>query len=461
MSIKEKHILVITGLVFYFYLQEPLSAFSKMSGEESKYPPYRITLPSKVREFPEPLPPGQSEPGFKIRGTKGWAWGAEQYLAEIPYLVKSKMNFLMNCYTSMFHDPEKFVNRWWEPIPESKKLAYEKVVAACQEEGIHFCFALHPQLFSERPFRYESDEDFESLWQHFAWMQNLGVRWFSLSYDDIPVEGEDKAKLGDRHAQLANRLLARLREKDRAANLIFCPVYYWGCGEEADARAYLSALGRKLDENIYVFWTGDRVVTTQITSGCAKAYKEIVLHKLIIWDNYPVNDRHPVLHLGPVTGRDPTLCEFAEGYMSNPLSPQNDINRLPLLTCADYAYNPWAYDPGRSIGQAILHLAQTPSQRQVLKDLVELYPGNINLGETRTDYNSVLARMAKLLQEGEGENLATAFINQVEGVLGRLEREFPGSYASTKETIASHISQMKEMARKFFGQKKGLPSSVS
>ena len=33
---------------------------------------------------------------------------------------------------------------------------------------------------------------------------------------------------------------------------------------------------------------------------------------------------------------------------------QNEINRIPLATCADYAYNPRAYDPSRSVGQAIL-----------------------------------------------------------------------------------------------------------
>ncbi len=434
------------GAIPFFYFLDPGSAATKIRPEEKRLVPFQVYLPSELRPFPEPLPPGKSQPGFKIRGTKGWAWEAEQYLAEIPYLVKSKMNFLMNCYTSMFHDPEKFINRWWEPIPDQKKLAYEKVVAACQENGIYFCFALHPQLFSERPYRVDSEEDFQNLWQHFAWMQGLGVRWFSLSYDDIPVEGQDKSELGQAHARLANRLQAKLKEKDPEVNLIFCPVYYWGCGEEAESRAYLSALARFLDQDIHIFWTGDGVVTTQITYRCAKAYKDIVRHKLIIWDNYPVNDRHPVLHLGPVSGRDPRLCELAEGYMSNPLSPQNDINRLPLLTCADYAFNPWKYDPSRSIGQAILHLAETPSQRQALKDLVELYPGNINLGYTETSFNSVLARMANLLREPEGKKLARAYIEHVEGVLARLEKEFPDAYASTKTTLASHLSRMKEMA---------------
>ncbi len=61
-----------------------------------------VELPKEVRPLPEPLPSGQTKPGFAIRGTKGWNWTSEQYLAEIPVLARYKMNFLMNCYTSMF-----------------------------------------------------------------------------------------------------------------------------------------------------------------------------------------------------------------------------------------------------------------------------------------------------------------------------------------------------------------------
>lgn len=403
---------------------------------------FRVVLPSKLRNFPEPLPPGKKEPGFKIRGIKGWGWTPEQYLSEIPYLVLGKMNFLMNCYLSMFTDPEKFINRWWEPIPEEKKAAYERVVRSCQEKGIQFCFCLNPQLFAERPFRYESQEDFDHLFQHYDWMQRLGVRWFSLCFDDIPVEGLDRAGLGQWHALVANRLLKELRERDPEASLIICPVYYWGCGEEEEARLYLNSLGRSLHPDIYVFWTGDAVVTTKITYDCAVAYKKIINHRMIIWDNYPVNDRNQALHLGPVSGREARLCEVADGYMSNPMAYQNEINRLPLLTCADYAYNPWKYDPQRSIGQAILHLAESKSGRQVLKDLVELYPGNINLGQNYVSYNSVLARFEYLLKQPDGRVQATGFIRRVENVLERLNREFPDNFSATKKTVEVDLARM-------------------
>jgi len=409
-------------------------------------PAFTVTLPSKALPFPTPLPAGRNEPGFALRGTKGWAWTWDQYLAEIPYLARYKMNFLMSCYTSVFTDTVSFVNNWWEPLPEKTLAGIGRVAAACRDAGITFCFSFHPALFSDRPLRYDSDEDFAAMGRNYASVQALGVRWFSLSYDDIDVKGnKDLDALGAAHAGLANRLFGRLRETDPAAELIFCPVYYWGPADEGEAKTYTEALGRALDRDILVFWTGDAIVTPRLTRKAAESFRAAVGHRIVIWDNYPVNDRSGALHLGPVTGRDPGLDEVAYGYMSNAHAPQNEINRIPLLTCADYAFNPRAYDPVRSIGQAIVHLAETPGQRAVLKDLVELYPGDLISGSTMTGYNCFTEKTAALLKEPGGQRLAKRFAGRAEGVAARLDREFPDRYVETKRTLASHIARAKEM----------------
>jgi hyaluronoglucosaminidase len=432
-------------MVFVTALLAGLAAARAWEGPAEEAPPCRlqVILPEVPTTFPEPLAKGSKEPGFKLRGTKGWGWTAEQYLAEIPFLARFRMNFLMNCYLSMFTDPERLVNRWWEPIPASKKLAYEKVVRVCRERGITFCFAIHPQLFSERPLRYDSEEDFENLWQHFAWMQGLGVGWFSLSYDDITVEGLDKAKLGEAQARLVNRVLERLRKKNPKARMIFCPVYYWGDGTGGDAGFYLGALARHLDPEVYVFWTGDGVVTREITVRAAKSFRTAVGHQIVIWDNYPVNDRTGALHLGPVTGREPRLAEVAYGYMSNPHAPQNEINRIPLATCADFAYNPRGYDPARSIGQAIVHLAEGPGRRRALKDLVEIYPGNLACGVPRTDYNCVLEEFNRILSGPGGRKEAAAYLARLEDIARRLDREFPARFADARKTLRDDIVRLR------------------
>lgn len=404
---------------------------------------FEIEIPSKSEAFPARLPKDRGRPAFQLRGTKGWAWTPDQYLAEIPYLIKVRMNFLMNCYTSMFSSLDPFINRWWEPLPEVQKSAFEKVVRACQEKGISFCFSMHPQLFSERPMNPEGAEDFECLWQHYAWMQSLGVGWFNICFDDISVEGQDRSALGETHAKLVNLMLRRLREKDPAARFIFCPTYYAGCGDTPESRPYLEALARILDPDVFLFWTGDGVVTPRITRSCAETYRNITRHRLVIWDNYPVNDRNLTLHLGPVMGRDADLGEVVYGYMSNPLSPQNEINRIPLFTCADYAFNPFAYDPLRSVGQAIRHLAETDGQCRALKNLVELYPGMLLHGETRTSFNPVLERFHALLDDPDGRALAPGFVRRVEEVYRQIVDAFPDRYQRTKETISLHLSQMK------------------
>jgi hypothetical protein len=400
-----------------------------------------LELPTKLRPLPEPLPAGE-QPGFKLRGIKGWAWTSEQYLSEIPVLVEYKMNFLMNCYVSLFASDDwhwgENSNRWWQPFSEKKRLALEKVIRTAQKHGLQFCFSMNPQLFSSRPLNPQSNEDFEKLWPHYAWAQGLGVKWFNLCLDDIQVMPGLRIDAAE-HCKFVNKLFTRLREKDAGVRFIFCTTYYGGNGNEPEAVAYLDTVARDLNPEIYIFWTGDTF--TRITRAAAESYKKRVKHRLILWDNYPVNDAQQTIHMGPVTARDPDLCDVIDGYMSNPMCGQNEVNRIPMATCADYAYNPKGYDPTRSIGQAILHLAETAAQRGVLLDLVEAYPGFI-LYPGGTGTNPPRIEFQKLMA-ARNHYLARNMLRHLEDIARRLEREFPDRYTATKRTLGADIEWMK------------------
>jgi hypothetical protein len=401
---------------------------------------FYLTLPSARRPFPEPLPEGQS-PGFKFRGTKGWAWTPEQYLAEVPWLVRFKMNFLMNCYISMF-DIENHTNwadgeanRWWEPLPESKKAAYKKVVKACQAAGIQFCFGMNPNLTSKRFIRADDRESLDNLYQHYAWMQGLGVKWFNLSLDDI-TQGIDAHV----HAEVVNAILKRLRAVDPEAQMIFCPTFYWGDGTGDKQRPYLEVIAAELDPEVYLFWTGDAVVG-RVTRHAADNFRRISKHRVFLWDNYPVNDDHPAMHLGPVVDRDADLGEVLDGYMANPHRKQNQANRIPLATCADYAYNPGRYDPMRSIGQAILQVTEVPGEQEVLRELVEVYAGMlIWFPPSRgTGFNSVRERFEQILAMPHSRPAAQAFLEHFRGLARRFAGAFPDSYKPERETIENDL----------------------
>jgi hypothetical protein len=408
----------------------------------------RVDLPQEVRALPEPLPAGQ-KPGFAIRGIKGWYWTPEQYLEEIPVMAKYKMNFLMNCYTSMFssHYPDAWVNEWWKPLSDDKKKGFAKVIQACKEYDITFCFAVHSQLASPRPLKPTSAEDIDQYFQNFAWAQSQEVKWFAVFLDDVNWGDQGPAVGGQQHAAMVNTIFRRLRAKDPEAQIVFCPVPYWGDGTPPDHRAYLEALGKDLHEDAYVVWTGDNVISPKITRKAAESYRSIVKHRLFLFDNYPVNDSHPTMHLGPVVGRDADLCEAVSAYMSNPMCPQNQINRIPLLTCADYAYNPKAYDPDRSIGQAIAHFAESDAQRNALRDLVEAYPGTIRLGSQNTALNPVLEHFQKILTSGEKAK-AREYLRCMEDLAARFEAAFPAQFADAKKTLRDNVEAMKSALKK-------------
>ena len=252
---------------------------------------------------------GASPVGFEQRGLKGWAWTIEQYLEEIPVLADLGMTFLMNCYISLC-DLDRWgqpgSNRWWEPLPDDLRAGFERVVRACHNAGLEFWFSMNPNLFATRFASVDDPDGLDALWRHYAWMQGLGVRWFSVALDDV---GQGIDPVGQ--ATLVNELLRRLRASDPTVEMVFCPTIFWGDASDPAHAAYLGALSRALDERVRVFWTGDGVVTPRITRAAAERYRAAIGRRMVIWDNYPCNDDAPTMHLGPLIGRDPDLAEVA------------------------------------------------------------------------------------------------------------------------------------------------------
>jgi hypothetical protein len=393
----------------------------------------KIALPARVEPLPVPLPP-QGKPGFSIRGTKGMAWTPKQDLEAIPVLAKYKMNFYMPCYLSMFSHFPEMRNDWWLPLPDEKKAAYAEVIRACEKHGMAFCFGINPRLYSSRPMKSDSSDDFEKLWRHYAWAQGQGVKWFCLCLDDVDAHVED--------FPVVDKLFKRLRAKDPNSQLIFCPSYYWGNATHPAERAYLEILAKQVHQDVYLFWTGWRGVPQYVDRAHAEGYKKAARRRLIVWDNYPWNGSEKTVHLGPLTRRDLDLCEVADGYMANPLYPDAQASLLPLLTAADYAYNPRAYDPLRSIGQAIVHLADTDAQRQALKELVETYPGwVIDGGDAST--NAARARFERLLKAPAGKAEAAALAAKLAELAARMDVAFPERFAPTRSLLREDAAWMR------------------
>jgi AraC-like DNA-binding protein/mannose-6-phosphate isomerase-like protein (cupin superfamily) len=404
---------------------------------------HRVKLPAKAQVFVDHQPMG----GFPFRGMKGWAWTPEQYLEEIPVLASLKMNFLMNCYRSMSvsRPGESWTNEWWRPLTDERKEKFSEIIRKCGQHRITFCFAMHPQLTSPRPLEYGNEDDFEAFFQHYAWAQSQGVKWFSVCLDGTSWGKDGPVVLGSRHAALVNQITERLQAKGNEANMIFCPAVFWGDGNNPEHAAYLAVLARTLLPDVFVFWNGDAIVTPRITRVAAQGFRTAVRHRLFLWDNYPENADSPTMHLGPLSGREPDLCDVVEGYLSNPMCSQNQINRIPLATCADYANDPQSYRPARSIGQAIMRFARSKPQQGVLKELVEAYPGFIVAGGG-AGTNPVRSKFGSLLTQDRTRAPAMKFIVAMEELAARLKKLFPAQFIDARKTLLNDIEWMKAQA---------------
>jgi AraC-like DNA-binding protein/mannose-6-phosphate isomerase-like protein (cupin superfamily) len=408
---------------------------------------YQVRLPAKPVAATDMVMARNPAKGFQFRGMKGWSWTPEQYVEEIPVMASLGLNFLMNCYRSMSvsRPGEPWRNEWWRPMSKERKREFGQIIRDCAKHGITFCLALHPQLASSRPLGLGSSKDMELFFQHYAWAQEQGVEWFAVCLDDTSWGAEGPAAFGASHSAFVNTIYQGLFAKNERSKMLFCPAYFWGDGSNPEHTAYLAAVARDLHPDVYVFWNGDAIVTPRITRVAAQSFKRVVRHRLFLWDNYPVNDGSPTMHLGPLSGRDPDLCEVIDGYLSNSMCSQNQINRIPLATAAEYALDPHTYKPARSVGQAIARFGPSPEARQVLKELVEAYPGFIVAGGG-TGTNPVRAKFGDLLVEDSSGLTATAFMAKMEGLASRLGTLFSDRFFDAKHTLLADIAWMKEQS---------------
>jgi hypothetical protein len=388
-----------------------------------------------------------AENAFEIRGTKGYFWKPDQYISEIPILSNYGMNFLATCYGSFFTDYKFEIgkNDWWVSFDPKQEKEWKNVIQASNEYDIEFCFGMNPMLFSSRPLDTDSEEDFQKLLSRYSWFQKQGVKWFYLALDDLHLHEGMKVD-GKGQSLFTNRLYEALLENDPECKMIFCPTWYWGSTmREPDKKAYLEEVADYLHEDILCFWTGNNVVSTTVTKDDALNYKSVIGHELILWDNYPVNDFNNSLHLGPLTGRGPNLEDVLYGIMGNPMR-DTEMNRIPLFTMADYAYNPHNYNPSHSIVQAIKYVSTNSRQQKSLKELVNFYPGAITYHSKSTKINCARVEFERLLNENRND--AENYLQKLEELLNDLEKNFPGKYLDTKSVIKNDIIWMKEQMRK-------------
>lgn len=309
---------------------------------------------------------------FAVRGIKGLWWpGIENYRKALPWLADRGLNFLMLCYSSFPASGKD----WRADYTSAEQQQFRDLAAEAKRRGVTLCLSFNPGIWSKPPLEYSSEADYQRALRKVRSVQALGIEWFGLCLDDInrALTPADKARFGTLQAAQAyfvNRLWRDMKAASPSARLIFCPSAY----TTEDARHhldYITAIGRDLDPDIMVFWTGPTVVSKTITAADAREFGAWIRRKPFVWDNYLVNDYVPWRPLlAPVKGRSADLAGAVSGYMANPMK-QWEMSRIPLATLADYLRDPEHYDPGAAMADALAEFG--PRDRDVVRQVVDLY----------------------------------------------------------------------------------------
>ncbi len=249
----------------------------------------------------------------------------------------------MNAYVYAPKDEPKHRREWRTPYDADELRCFRELAAAGAQSGIRVAFAVSPGLDID----YELEGDRAALERKCAAMLDLGISWFLLALDDIPM----RPGLAQLQAASATALLEGLRARDPDSQLCCCPTEYLG----VQPSSYLSKLDAGLHADIDLLWTGPTVCSPTITADQARAWRSGLGDRgVVLWDNVPVNDgtMESRLHLGPYEGRQPALVEELRGVLCNPMS-QPRSSRVMLATAAEFLSSPDDYEPDVAWSRAL------------------------------------------------------------------------------------------------------------
>ena len=212
---------------------------------------------------------------------------------------------------------------------------------------------------------YSQTKELEHLKEKLDQLKKVGCKGFALLWDDIDttLPAEDREAfdtLADAHVAITNKVFTYLGRP----TFLLCPVEY--CSNRADPNVkksdYLKTLGRNLEDEIKIFWTGSKVVSEIITCEELKELTDVLQRKPVIWDNLHANDYDQQrLFLGPFSGRSTNLIPYLSGVLTNP-NCEYSFNIPVLYTLGSwyrsYSDNCGEWDPYQASREAIPHFVK-------------------------------------------------------------------------------------------------------
>ncbi|MEG2414315.1 MAG: beta-N-acetylglucosaminidase domain-containing protein [Kiritimatiellia bacterium] len=283
-----------------------------------------------------------------VEGFYGQPWSFEARKSQFRFYGDCKLNtYIYGPKDDPYHG---FSNQWREPYPAAEAQKMAALVKVAHENKVNFVWAVHPG----RDIQWKDDSDMKACVAKFEKMYALGVRSFAVFFDDIGGEGAR----ADKQVELLNYVNRTfVRTHKDVTPLLLCPTQYnksWSGGP------YLETLGKGLDSDIMVMWTGNSVCC-DITKETMTWINAKISRKAYIWWNWPVSDYvRSHLLLGRAYGNDLQNGNLYAGFVSNPMD-KPEASKIALFGVANYTWNPSVFASEQTWRDGIKQLFPTCS----------------------------------------------------------------------------------------------------
>jgi len=267
-----------------------------------------------------------------VEGFYGNPWAHE----ERRNLFQQMKGFNMNTYMYAPKHDDKHRHNWRSKYELDELKNLKNLIETSKQNGVDFVFSMAPGL----DLRYSCNLDLEQLLNKFMDIKDLGCQSFAILFDDInedlsPEDSRNFESPAHAQASVANFIFEKLGP---VKHFLFCPTEY--CGSFAKPNvgesSYLSSLGKMVHPDIYLMWTGPRVVSRSISVESIEQIRKIFRRPPVIWDNIHANDYdRRRFYLGPFAGRHSDLVGLTAGVLTNP-NCQFDFNYVAMHSLASW-----------------------------------------------------------------------------------------------------------------------------
>ncbi|MBO4362946.1 MAG: beta-N-acetylglucosaminidase domain-containing protein [Clostridia bacterium] len=311
-----------------------------------------------------------------IEGFYGTAWTHEFRLDLFRFMGKYKLN----TYIYAPKDDPKHRAQWRELYTGEELEKMSELVNCAEANNVRFVYAISPGLDINLGAKYE--KDLQTLFDKCEFMYNLGVRSFSILLDDITTLDAEG------HAKLLNDFQNRfVKTHEGCDDLIMISPEF--C--DAMLTSYSDKLAPLLQSDIIMMWTGAGVAPFDLNERQITKANDKFGREMLLWWNYPVNDTMPdLLFLSPMSPFKGNAAGSIGGLVANPMN-QGYASELPLITVADYLWNPAGYDAEESLKTAAKKLV--PECPEGLLTLSDLCRGTLATGsKSSTEFTKAVKK---------------------------------------------------------------------